>query len=453
MLNWHGGFIGDLDFDLQNHPKGSTFMLTINSSNSDKFCDGVSRRGFLKLGAMGVGGLTLADVLRAESEAGVGSSNKAIINIHLGGGPSHSDIFDLKPEAPVEYRGEFSPIHTNVDGFEICEELPKLATMADKFSVIRSLVGSNAGHSSFQTQTGFNQRSLESIGGRPALGSVVAKLQGSTDGAPPFVSYNKGSAGYLGATYQPFAPNGRGAALSNLRLERSLTADRLNSRSSLLKSLDRIRRDIDAEGEMTALDEFTQTAIDVVTSGKVANALDLKKEDPRIVARYGKNGSTMLTARRLIQAGVRVITTNAFGGWDTHSNNFKTLRERNLPGLDQAMSALIDDLDFHGMLDDVTIVLWGEFGRTPRVNARAGRDHWPRLAMAFMAGGGTRGGQIVGSSSRKAEVAESRPVDYQEVHATMYHNMGIDLHTTQFIDPAGRPQYILDHLDPIAELV
>jgi hypothetical protein len=324
--------------------------------------------------------------------------------------------------------------------------------MADKFAVIRSLVGSNAGHSSKQTHSGYNKKSLESLGGRPSIGAVVSKLHGSIDGAPPFVSYNGGSAGYLGPTFQPFKPNGRGAALSNLKMERSLTQDRLTDRSSLLKSLDRIRRDIDAEGEMVALDEFTQTAIEVVTSGKVADALDLKKEDPRTVARYGKGGSAVLTARRLIQAGVRVITTNAFGSWDTHGNNFKTLGDRNLPGLDQAMSALIEDLDSQGMLDDVSIVMWGEFGRTPRVNARAGRDHWPRLAMAFMAGGGIRGGQAVGASNRKAEVAESRPVDYQEVHATLYHNMGIDLQTTQFVDPAGRPQYILDHLNPIAEL-
>ena len=428
-------------------------MLTVNGSKSSSFCDGFSRRSFLKLGALGIGGLTLADVLRAEAQAGIGSSQKAIINIHLAGGPSHTDIFDLKPEAPAEYRGEFMPIATNVPGLDICEKLPMLATMGEKFSVIRSLVGSNAGHSNQQTQTGFNKKSLESLGGRPALGSVVGRLQGSIGGAPPFISYNGGSAGYLGPTYQPFAPNGRGAALTNLRMERSLNQDRLNDRSSLLSSLDRIRRDIDANGEMTALDDFTKTAIDVVTSGRVADALDLKKEDPKMVERYGKAGSTLLTARRLIQAGVRVITTSGFGGWDTHSNNFKTLGSRNLPQLDQALSALLDDLSNHGMLDDVTVVLWGEFGRTPRVNAKAGRDHWPRLAMAFMAGGGIQGGQVVGASSRKGEVAENRPVDYQEVHATMYHNMGIDLHTTQFIDPAGRPQYILDHLNPIKELV
>jgi hypothetical protein len=328
-----------------------------------------------------------------------------------------------------------------------------LATMADKFAAIRSLVGSNSGHDNLQTQSGYNRKSLESLGGRPSTGSAISRLQGSIGGAPPFVSYNGGSAGYLGPTYQPFAPNGKGAALSNLRLDRTLTTDRLGDRSSLLTSLDRIRRDVDASGEMTALDDFTKTAIEVVTSGRVADALDLKKEDPRIVERYGKGGSTLLTARRLIQAGVRVVTMNGFGGWDTHSNNFKTLRERNLPQLDQAVSALIEDLSAQGMFDDVTIVLWGEFGRTPRVNSKAGRDHWPRLSMAFLAGGGIQGGQAVGRSSRKGEIAEHRPVDYQEVHSTLYHNMGIDLQTTQFIDPAGRPQYILDHLDPIKELV
>ena len=428
-------------------------MLTIHGSNTGSFCDGVSRRNFLQLGAMGIGGLTLADLLRVEAQAGIGSSQKAIINIHLPGGPSHQDMFDLKPEAPAEYRGEFMPIATNVEGLDICEHMPMLATMGDSFAVIRSLVGSNSGHDNLQTQSGYNRRSLESLGGRPATGSVISKLLGSIDGAPPFVSYSGGSPGYLGPTYQPFSPNGRGAALANLRMERSLTENRLSDRSSLLGSLDRIRRDVDASGEMVALDDFTKTAIEVVTSGRVADALDLKKEDPRIVARYGKGGSTLLTARRLIQAGVRCVTMNGFGGWDTHSNNFKTLRDRNLPQLDQAVSALLEDLAAQGMFNDVTLVIWGEFGRTPRVNSKAGRDHWPRLSMAFMAGGGIKGGQAVGQSSRKGEIAEKRPVDYQEVHATMYHNMGIDLHTTQFIDPAGRPQYILDHLDPIKELV
>lgn len=428
-------------------------MLTIQNSHKSRFCDGVSRRNFLKIGALGIGGLTFADVLRAEAASGIRSSNKAIINIHLGGGPTHLDMYDLKPSAPAEFRGEFNPIQTNAPGLDICEHLPKLAKLGDKFATIRSLVGSNAGHSSYQTHSGFNQKSLSTLGGRPSIGSVIWKLLGSSGGAPPFVSYNGGSPGYLGPTYKPFSPSGRGAAMANLKLERTLTVDRLAERASLLGEFDQMRREVDASGQMEAMDSYTQTAIDVITSGKVANALDLKKADPRSVERYGRAGRTLLTARRLIEAGVRVVTFNAFGGWDTHSNNFKTLRDRNLPGLDQAMSALIEDLTSRGMFDDVTVVMWGEFGRTPRVNARAGRDHWPRLSSAFIAGGGIRGGQAIGESSRYGETAKTRPVHYQEVHATLYRNMGIDLHTTQFIDPAGRPQYILDHLDPISELI
>ncbi len=425
-------------------------MLTI-FGRGQKYCDGIDRRSFLQIGALGMGGLTLGGLLRAEAKAGVGSSNKAIINIHLSGGPSHQDMFDLKPKAPAEFRGEFMPIETNVPGVDICELYPKLATMADRYSVIRALVGSNAGHSNFQTHTGFNQRDLAAIGGRPSIGAVVSRLQGSAgNGAPPFASYSGGSHGYLGPTYQPFVP-GRS---NSLRLDRSLTVDRLSSRSGLLSSLDRIRRDIDASGEMTAMDDFTRTAVDVVTSGRLADAMDLKKEDPRVVARYSKTSQNLLIARRLIQTGVRVITMNSpWGGWDTHRDNFKNFRNRNLPQMDTGLSALLDDLVAHDMLDDVSVVVWGEFGRTPRVNKSAGRDHWPRVAMAWMAGGGMRNGQAIGSTTRNAEAANSRPVHFQEVLATLYHNMGIDPKTTQLIDPAGRPQYLLEHREPIRELI
>lgn len=428
-------------------------MLTIRSGNSVRFCDGTTRRGFLQLGALGFAGLTFADLLRAEANAGVGSSRKALINIHLGGGPSHQDIFDLKPNAPAEYRGEFNPIPTNVSGLDICEHLPKLAQLGDKFAVIRALVGSNAGHSNYQTMTGYNQKSLESLGGRPAIGSVVSKLQGSAEGgAPPYVAFNRTSPGYLGPTYSPFAPSSSG--LANLSMNRYLDAERLRGRVNLLGELDRLRRDIDSSGQMEALDSYAQTAVDIVTSGRLADALDLKKEDPRIVENYGRAGETLLKARRLIEAGVRVITTDAsFGGWDTHSNNFKTLRTRNLPSLDQGISALLMDLDARGMLDDVTIVMWGEFGRTPRVDNDGGRNHWPPVSMAFMAGGGLRTGQAVGETTKYAETAKNRPVHFQEVHATLYHNLGINPGTTQFIDPAGRPQYLLEHNTPISELI
>ena len=427
-------------------------MLKFHSRQQHGYCDGVSRRSFLQLGAMSMGGLTLAGLLRAEAQAGIGNSHKAIINIHLGGGPSHQDMFDLKPNAPVEYRGEFNPIKTNVSGLDICEHFPKLAQMADKYSVIRSLVGSSAGHSNYQTQSGFNKKDLENVGGRPAMGSVISYLNGPTpSGAPPFISSNGGEPGFLGPAYKPYKPDGAGRA--NLALQRGMTEEHLSDRTSLLGSLDKIRRDMDRTGSMGAMDEFTQKAQEVVVSGTLADALDVNQEDQKVQDRYGgRDGRNFLMARRLIEAGVRVVTYN-WGSWDTHSNNFTKLKTQ-LPQLDIAMSALIEDLEQRGMLDDVSIVMWGEFGRTPRINSNGGgRDHWPKLAMAFLAGGGMRTGQAIGESTKYAEEALERPVHFQEVHATLLKNMGINPHTQQIHDPAGRPQYLLEHRDPIQELV
>lgn len=413
----------------------------------ERFCDGYSRRDFLKVGALGVGGLTLADLLRAEAAAGTGSSHKAVINIHLAGGPSHQDTFDLKPEAAREFRGEFHPIQTNVPGMDICEHFPLLAQSADKFAIVRSLTGSIADHSDFPTQTGYSRQDLASIGGRPSLGSVVSKLLGSEEGAPPFVAYNGSYYGYLGSVHQPFRPQG-----GELRLGDKMTADRLQSRTELLGFLDRLRRDVDRTGKMVALDAYARQAVDVVTSGKVADALDLDKEDAKLRERYGDDGKMFLTARRLVEAGVRVVTFN-WGGWDTHSNNFNHLRGQ-LPKLDRAISALLEDLHARGMDKDVSVVMWGEFGRTPRVNNNnGGRDHWYEVAMCVLAGGGMRLGQVVGKSNKNAERAIERPVHLQEVFATLYHNLGIDVKTTTLVDPAGRPQYLVDRREPIHELI
>ena len=424
-------------------------MLSIDSHvASMRFCDGLSRRNFLKVGALSAGGMTLADLLRAEAAAGTGSSNKAVINIHLAGGPSHQDTFDLKPDAPREFRGEFNPTNTNVPGLNICEHFPMLATSADKFAIIRSLTGSIADHSDYPTQTGFARSDLQSIGGRPSIGSVVSKLQGDqSQGAPPFVGYNGSYVGYLGSVYQPYRPQG-----GELRLNKNVTADRLRSRTDLLGSLDRLRRDMDHTGHMLALDSYTQQAVELVTSGRVADALDLNKEDPRLRERYGSSGTMFLTARRLIEAGVRVVNFN-WGSWDTHGNNFGHLRGQ-LPRLDRAMHALLEDLHVRGMDKDVSVVMWGEFGRTPRVNNnKGGRDHWYEVAMCFLAGGGMRMGQAIGKSNRNAERAIDRPVHIQEVFATLYHNLGIDVKTTTITDPSGRPQYLVDHREPIRELI
>ena len=319
--------------------------------------------------------------------------------------------------------------------------------MGERFAVIRSLVGMINSHSNFHTLTGFDQRSLINVGGRPSIGSVVARLQGPAgSGAPPYISYNGGSPGYLGPVYKPYQPSG-----SDLRLHRNLTETRLKHRTDLLCALDRLRRDVDGSGQMEALDAFTQRAVGVVTSGQVADAVDLNKEDQRVVERYGRDGRYFLTARRLVEAGVRVVTFN-WGGWDTHSNNFASLKKQ-LPKLDVAMSALLEDLHDRGLDQDVTVVMWGEFGRTPRVNKSAGRDHWPQLAMCFLAGGGMRTGQAIGTSSRYAETAQDRPIHLQEVFATLYHNLGLDVTTTTITDPNGRPQYLVDHREPIRELI
>ena len=422
-------------------------MLKIRFGSNASYCDGVSRRSFLKLGAMTIGGLSLSDLYRAEAEAGIGSSNKAIINVHLGGGPSHQDMFDLKPDAPAEFRGEFNPVATNVAGIQICEHFSKLAQMADKFAIIRSLVGSSGQHSNYQTHTAYDSRDLRNAGGRPAMGSVVSKMFGEgASGAPAFISYNGGDPGYLGPVFKPYQPMG-----GSLKLSKDLTTDRLDDRTNLLSSLDKIRRDVDASGQMTALDSFTQRAVGVVTSGKVADALDRSKVDAKDSDRYGKEGLPFLTARRLVEAGVRVVTFN-WGGWDSHSQNFVSLRKQ-LPKLDLGLSALIQDLHDRGMEKDVTVVVWGEFGRTPRINSNAGRDHWPQVMMAFLAGGGMRTGQVIGSTTKNAEHAKDRPVHFQEVFATLYHNLGVDVRTAQLYDTAGRPQYLVEKRDVLSELV
>lgn len=439
-------------------------MLSI-LGQGQPFCDGVSRREFFHVGALGFGGLTLADLLRSDAHAQEGSSSrtasrKSIINIYLPGGPSHIDTFDPKPLAPKEFRGEFQPIETAVSGIQICEHLPLLAARMEKIALVRSLSGLRDEHAANQTETGWDSNSLKSIGGHPSLGAVVAKLQGAGDvRTPPFIDLSGHTEfGFLGPVFGAFRPDGPGR--SNLTLN-GITTDRLGDRRALLSGLDRLRKDADSSGMMDAVDSFTSRAVGVITSGKMANALNLDKEDPRTRARYtltrgrgdGNRGQNerLLMARRLIEAGVRCVSLS-WGGWDTHGNNFGTLRDQ-LPRLDQAVSALLDDLDARGMLDDTIVLCWGEFGRTPRVNSSAGRDHWSRVASVAIAGGGLRMGQAVGTTNRLGEVAKDRPVHFQEVFSTLYHMMGIDPRYTVLHDPNGRPQYLVDHRDPIKELI
>lgn len=447
-------------------------MLTIHG-NPSRMCDGVSRRSFLKIGGLsfGVGGFSLSDLYKAEAANGVRGSNKAIINIFLGGGPPHQDMWEIKTEAPSEIRGEFRPIPTNVPGIAICEVFPEIAKRMDKAVVIRSVVGCKDRHEAYQCMTGWFADELRPLGGRPSIGSAITKLLGPKDpSVPPYVGLasktqhvpwsDSGSPGFLGAAFSPFKPDGPG--MDNMKLN-GIGLDRLQDRRGLLKSLDTLKRDIDHSGTMAGMDAFEQRALDVLTSSKLLDALDLSKEDPNLVARYGDGkpykyqydgaptcNDHLLIARRLVEAGVRVVSLS-YGRWDSHGQNFDLVRDHG-GKLDQCLSALIDDLESRGMLDDVSVVVWGEFGRTPKINNQAGRDHWSQVSCAYLVGGGIRGGQAIGATNRLGEYATERPVHMQEIVATLYHNMGIDPQGTTLVDPTGRPQHLVDR-GPLPELI
>ena len=459
-----------------------------------RHCDGVTRRDCVRIGAFGFAGLTLADLLRAEAAVGRGSSHKAVINIHLDGGPPQMDTIDMKPDGPAEVRGEFQPIKTNLPGFHICELMPKLATIADRFAFIRSLVGSIGQHHGFQSQSGFDEKDLKPLGGRPAMGSVVAMLLGKpTDAVPAFVDMMQGRPlvrdsarpGFLGPSYRPFRPNmdamferpledgmkkelaARGAHhATELTLTPGLTMDRLQDRQQLLRSLDRIKRHVDESGMMDAMDRFHQQAVGILTSGRFAAAMDLASEDPRMVARYtpasdkverfetseGPNAARkLLLARRLVEAGVRCVSVS-LSDFDTHSDNYPRMRQL-LPILDTGLHALITDLEERGMLNDVTVVVWGEFGRTPKINKSGGRDHWPNVSPALIAGGGIKAGQVIGATDRWAGEPTDRPIHFQDVIATLYHNLGIDPTQTTITDPKGRPHFLVTNGSVIRELI
>jgi Protein of unknown function (DUF1501) len=439
----------------------------------NRFCDGISRRSFLRIGAFGMAatGFTLADVLRAESAEKASSSNASVINIFLGGGPPHQDMWDIKTEAPAEIRGEFKPIATSVAGIQIGEVFPQIAARMHKFAAIRSVVGCTGDHDAFQCNTGWPKRSLNTIGGRPSVGAIIAKLQGPVDpSVPPFVALARptghmewsdgGKPGFLGPSYAPFKPDGPG--LNNLHLN-GISREQLADRERLLTNFDTMRRDIDASGMMDGLDVITQRALGVLTSSRLLNALDLTREDPRVRERYGDGkpfnyqydgaptvNEQLLLARRLVEAGVRCVTLS-YGRWDSHGQNFQLVRDHG-GKLDQGLSALIDDLEQRDLLDRTTVVVWGEFGRTPRINSGAGRDHWPQVSCALLAGGGMRTGQVIGATNRLGEFAKERPVHMQEIIATIYHNLGIDPNATAINDPTGRPQHLVD-FKPIKELV
>ena len=448
-------------------------MLLI-PGRSSRYCDGISRRSFLRIGALGVGAgaLTLADVFRAEAGAAVrGTRHKSVINIFLGGGPPHQDMWEIKTEAPTDIRGEFKPIATNVPGIRIGEVFPRIAARMDRCAVLRSVVGATGRHDAVMCMSGWPNASLATQGGRPSLGAVLARLYGPVDpSVPPFVGLaartrhvpwsDPGTVGFLGPSYAPFKPEGPG--LDNLR-PRGVTVETLSDRKRLLASFDSLRYDLDTTGVLRAADAMTAKALGVLTSSKLVDALDLSREDPKVRERYGDGkpyrfqfdgaptvNEQFLVARRLVEAGVRCVTLS-YGRWDSHGKNFDLVRDHGAK-LDQAFSALLDDLQARGLLGDVTVIAWGEFGRSPKINKGAGRDHWPQVSCALLAGGGMRTGQAIGATNRLGEYARERPIHFGEVFATLYHNLGIDLSRTFLADPMGRPQHLIDR-PAIKELI
>ena len=460
-------------------------MLTIEGrvhGDRSGSCAGLTRRGFLKVGGMACGGLSLAQLLALEANGATrterAGSHKAVINVFLPGGPSHIDFWDLKPDAPREIRGEFRPIQTNVPGIEICEHFPRLARLMDKCAIIRSIVGSEGRHDAFQCMTGHKQNNPPP-GGWPNWGAWVSKLHGPTrPGVPPNLSMMYATrfrdwgqtegGGFLGPSHAPMRlVRDQGTGVNADMVLQGITLERFRERTKLLSALDRFRRDTDSNGAVEGMDHYTQEAMNILTSSGLVDALDLSKEDPRILERYGENDPkfqrdgapkmvrNFLIARRLVEAGARVISMN-YSRWDWHGGdgmNFPRSREE-FPLLDRGLSALITDLHERGLDKDVSVVVWGEFGRTPKINKNNSRDHWPQVSMALLFGGGMRTGRVIGATNRLGEYAKERPVTFQEVFATLYHNLGIDVRTATVTDQSGRPLYLVESgVEPIRELI
>ena len=423
-------------------------MLTVYSKPDGKNCEGTSRRDFLRVGALGGSMLTLPNLLRANANGSVNA--KSVIWIWLAGGPTHVETFDPKMTAPVEYRSITGEVNTPIPGVTIGGTFPQIASCVDKMAIVRSFAHGNSSHGNATrwVMTGYDDRQ----GTKPSIGSIMARNFGTTNphtGIPTYIRMNGiqgDGAGWLGTGYNPFNPNG--PAVKNMQI--SVAEERFASRRGLLNSLDSINREADRSGKMDGIDAFEQQAFELIV-GSSQDAFDINKADPKIRQRYGKGlGETLLKARRLVDAGCRFVTVS-YGGWDMHGGIVKGLKPR-ARQMDQGISALIQDLEEQGKLEDTLVVITGEFGRTPKINKNAGRDHWGRLCTLALAGGGLNMGQVIGQSSEKLETPATHPISPQDLMATIFHMYGLD-HKLQFMSNQGRPTYMIEDGEPIAELI
>ncbi len=434
-------------------------MIDFHYGPARRNCEGASRRDFLRVGGLGLGSLTLANLLQDKAKAteqGIRSSDKSVIWLWLGGGPTQVETFDPKMTAPSEYRSVTGEVKTVLPGVTLGGNFERIAALADKMAFVRSFAHTNSGHSggTHYVMTGYDNRLADNgaVADRPFLGSIMSRIRGTNNpatGIPTYVRlggiYADGPA-FLGTAFGPFDPAGEARRNMSLSIEQS----RLSNRRAMLDGIDNIKRDIDRKGLMEGLDSFEEQAFNLILS-RSQQAFDLKYEDPRVVDRYGKGlGEQMLQARRLCEAGCGFVTLQ-HGGWDMHSN-IKQEMDRRGPEIDRAVSALIEDLDQRGLMDSVLLVISGEFGRTPKINGSSGRDHWAPLSTLAFAGGGLKMGQVIGESAEKVDVPKTTPITPQDLMATVFHVLDFDKRI-QFTNQAGRPTYMIENGRPIEELI
>jgi hypothetical protein len=434
-------------------------MLNLFSSRRSRDCGGNTRRDFLKVGTLGMGGMALPDLLRMRSQAqaaGESTNDTSVIWIWLSGGPTHVETFDPKMTAPSEYRSVTGEVKTPMPGVTLGGTFPKMASVADKMAFVRSFAHTNSGHGggTHFVMTGYDNRQVDNGGlpTRPSIGSILSRVRGTNNvdtGMPTYIRMNGiGSDGpaFLGTAFNAFDPSGQARKNMSLVVDRG----RLDNRRELLKGLDLVNREADRAKLMEGLDAFEQQAFNLVLS-RSQQAFDLKHEDPRVVDRYGAGlGQQLLTARRLCESGCGFVTVN-YGGWDMHGQIKNAMNARS-PQLDHAVSALVEDMYQRGLDKKILVVISGEFGRTPKVNGNAGRDHWAPLSTLAMAGGGLQMGQVIGESAAKVDVPKTAPIGPQDLMATVFHVLGLDART-QFVNQAGRPVYMVEDGKAIEELV
>ena len=459
-------------------------MFRIDAGGAGRYCDGINRRSFVQLGVAGMTSLGLPQILQAKEQSAHSGTTRdtSAILIWLDGGPGHMDLYDMKPEAPAEFRGIWRPIRTNVSGIEITELFPKQAKVADRFSIVRSLHHDTGDHFAGGHRM-LTTKDMGVSGGNtptkfPSIGSIVAyQRQGQTSELPPYISVPVASSiglrpGYFGGSllgnqFDPFQtqgdPNNKNFQVQNLQLAPGMTVKRLDDRKNLISALDQMPRALDASGAFDAMNRFDQQAFQFVSGERARKAFDLSDEDDKLRDAYGRHtwGQSTLLARRLVEAGASFVTVH-FGGWDHHWN-LESGMQSHLPRVDSAVSALFTDLHQRGLLDSTLVILCGEFSRTPRMNdggnggpplsqGTPGRDHWGNSMFCLLGGGGIRGGQIVGATDRRGEEPISRPVRPDNIHATIYRCMGIDP-KLQILDHSGRPTSVLEDPTPIEELL